>query len=116
MLQFKCFRGKYGVRVLHQSQKHRDALPEPSESMPLRGITSRALAQKHVTFRGTCYLCQYTAHSQMRCPLRFCRACKTYGHSEAVCTRFVLGTTASRRSGGKKGREDEDPDALAEWD
>jgi hypothetical protein len=37
------------------------------------------------SFYGYCYLCGYSRHSQMYCPLRFCTTCKQYGHSSKVC-------------------------------
>lgn len=83
----------------------------------LRGITSRTLVQRHVAFHGACYLCQYASHSQMFCPLRWCRACKRFGHSEAVCARIV-GPAAMRRAGAGGGTDADDDweEALAEWD
>lgn len=40
---------------------------------------------QHVSFFGRCYNCKYSAHSQKYCPLRYCKKCKQYGHTEGVC-------------------------------
>jgi len=40
-----------------------------------------------ISFFGRCFQCQYMSHSQKYCPLRQCKACKQYGHSETVCRR-----------------------------
>lgn len=120
MLQFKCFRGKHGVRALCQDQGHgqgqnqargkKEKEMKPADGgINLRGITSRSLVQRHATFRGTCCLCQYPAHSQMFCPLRLCRVCKRFGHSEAVCTHLTGEAIAVDD-------EEAEEDAIAEWD
>ena len=43
----------------------------------------------HVSFFGKCYHCRYSAHSQKYCPLRFCKLCNEYGHSEIVCPSML---------------------------
>lgn len=69
--------------------------------------TMRGLASKRrVAFHGRCYYCDYHSHSQMFCPKRWCRVCKEYGHSEAVC----------RRGGGGESGAGGDDDAGVEWD
>ena len=40
---------------------------------------------QHVSFFGRCYNCKYSAHSQKYCPLRYCKKCNQYGHTESVC-------------------------------
>lgn len=39
------------------------------------------------SFFGRCFQCLYMSHSQKYCPLRMCRACNQYGHSEIVCQK-----------------------------
>jgi len=36
-------------------------------------------------FYGCCYICDYEKHNQNFCPLRYCLACRQYGHSDKVC-------------------------------
>jgi hypothetical protein len=45
------------------------------------GTTSTSIS----SFFGYCYFCDYSRHSQNHCPLRKCRECRNYGHSEKVC-------------------------------
>lgn len=119
MISFKCHHGKYGIRAMRPSKE--DSFKQPKEPQEpqgainhvgvngsLRGIASRSLAQKHVMFHGTCYLCKYSSHSQMFCPLRWCRACKMFGHSEAVCAR-IAGDASELVDASVE-------DELAEWD
>lgn len=60
-----------------------------------RGLTSKAMTSRHVAFHGSCYYCGYESHSQMYCPLRWCHACKEYGHSEAVCSKLAAARDAA---------------------
>jgi len=43
-----------------------------------------------ISFFGRCFQCQYMSHSQKYCPLRLCKLCRQYGHSEAVCKKQRL--------------------------
>ena len=42
---------------------------------------------QYVSFFGRCYHCKCSGHSQKYCPLRICKQCKQYGHSELACWR-----------------------------
>lgn len=86
---YKAFIGRHGMRTLASG----------ITGGVLRGLTSKSI---HVTFHGSCYYCGYASHSQMYCPLRWCKVCKQYGHSEAVCARL------------RPPSHDDDEDA--EWD
>ena len=37
-------------------------------------------------FFGRCYNCRILGHSQKFCPLRYCRVCKAWGHTDNVCS------------------------------
>jgi cbb3-type cytochrome oxidase cytochrome c subunit len=76
-IAYKAFFGRHVIRAM-AGQPH-----------VLRGMTSKTIAARHVTFHGSCYYCGYASHSQMYCPLRWCKVCKQYGHSEAVCARLM---------------------------
>ena len=68
---------------------------------------------QYVSFFGRCYHCKCSAHSQKYCPLRMCKQCKRYGHSELACWRKKVrapnpglfgpqsrGAPTARRAGG----------------
>lgn len=46
------------------------------------------------SFFGRCFQCQYMSHSQKYCPLRMCRTCKQFGHSEIVCQKYTHSNSA----------------------
>lgn len=57
-------------------------------------------------FRGYCYICNNSQHSQNYCPLARCVNCTLYGHTQKVCdfytdesqkTQNVTGSTISPR-------------------
>ena len=60
---------------------------QPSNSASLSSSTSMP-ALSAISFFGRCFQCQYMSHSQKYCPLRQCKLCRTYGHSEIVCHKL----------------------------
>lgn len=61
--------------------------------------TSTSLpALNTIAFFGRCFQCHYMSHSQKYCPLRQCKTCKQWGHSETVCRgRRVPQNSSGRR-------------------
>lgn len=57
------------------------------KAVPVQHLNERQSALNAISFFGRCFQCQYMSHSQKYCPLRQCKACKQYGHSETVCRR-----------------------------
>lgn len=115
---YKAFVGRRGIQAMAPGDAARTpgkkgkpgrtpTRPPPAMTPPvqpvLRGITSKSIAARRVTFHGCCYYCGYEAHSQMYCPLRWCKVCRHYGHSEAVCSKL------------RPSREEEEEDD-GEWD
>ena len=51
----------------------------------LEGVTAPQRMRNYdlpqTPFFGQCFLCKQSGHSQRFCPLKFCRICRTYGHS-----------------------------------
>lgn len=67
-----------------------------------------------ISFFGRCFQCHYMSHSQKYCPLRQCKTCKEFGHSEIMCQRvqnkFTRGTLAlrsGRSTGTTEGADEE---------
>ena len=60
----------------------------PTNNASSMGLKAHPL--QYVSFFGKCYHCRYSAHSQKYCPLRLCKQCKQYGHSESVCWKKQL--------------------------
>lgn len=56
-------------------------------SVPIQQQVGSINTLNAISFFGRCFQCQYMSHSQKYCPLRQCKACKLYGHSETVCRR-----------------------------
>lgn len=55
-------------------------------------------ALNSISFFGRCFQCHYMSHSQKYCPLRQCKTCKQWGHSETVCR----GRRAPQNSSGRR--------------
>lgn len=72
--------------------------PTAADNMATPGLNT-------ISFFGRCFQCHYMSHSQKYCPLRQCKTCKEFGHSEIMCQRvqnkFTRGTLGFR--GGKGG-------------
>ena len=78
-----------GTRMLHKHKYHLDVGTETvvyfSNPVAMGKFSQFRNPLQHVSFFGKCYQCKYAAHSQKYCPLRYCKLCKSYGHSEMVC-------------------------------
>lgn len=75
----KRFICQYSLTVGSESVQH-------GRSAPVQQVPSINTLNA-ISFFGRCFQCQYMSHSQKYCPLRQCKACKQYGHSETVCRR-----------------------------
>lgn len=78
-----------GIRISHRHNYHLEIGKETivyfSNPVSMSKFSQFSNPLQHVSFFGKCYHCKYSAHSQKYCPLRYCKLCKTYGHSEMVC-------------------------------
>ncbi len=78
-----------GIRISHRHHYHLEIGKETivyfSNPVSMSKFSQFSNPLQHVSFFGKCYHCKYSAHSQKYCPLRYCKLCKTYGHSEMVC-------------------------------
>ena len=78
-----------GTRMLHKHKYHLDVGKETvvyfDNPVAMGKFSQFRNPLQHVSFFGKCYQCKYAAHSQKYCPLRYCKLCKSYGHSEMVC-------------------------------
>ena len=78
-----------GIRIRHRHHYHLEIGKETivyfSNPVSMSKFSQFSNPLQHVSFFGKCYHCKYSAHSQKYCPLRYCKLCKAYGHSEMVC-------------------------------
>jgi hypothetical protein len=68
---------------------------QPSNSAILGSSTSMP-ALSAISFFGRCFQCHYMSHSQKYCPLRQCKLCRAYGHSEIVCHKLQSQKSSTR--------------------
>ena len=89
-----------GTRLAHRHRYHLDVGTETivyfDNPVSMSRFSHFRNPLQHVSFFGRCYNCKYAAHSQKYCPLRYCKMCKSYGHSEVVC--WMRNDTASPSS------------------
>lgn len=64
-----------------------DGGQRPHAANSFSPASAAATSINAISFFGRCFQCHYMSHSQKYCPLRLCKLCKQYGHSEAVCKK-----------------------------
>jgi hypothetical protein len=84
-------------RQLEQKRRKRKAsaygVKRGKQEISLRPLRSHSLgapsANQGPTFHfyGECFYCMYPSHSQKYCPLKQCKRCMNFGHSQSVCVR-----------------------------
>ena len=64
------------------NQLYRFTIKKGNMSVP---VIDKKYERPNYSFYGSCYHCSCADHSQNFCPLRYCRRCYRYGHSDKVC-------------------------------
>lgn len=89
---YSLLMGKQRIQLDRQEPFGMSVMPAPLQPMGSSvTTTSDAGSLNAVSFFGRCFQCQYMAHSQKYCPLRLCKSCREFGHSEIVCPRAKSG-------------------------
>lgn len=90
-----------GKQPVAQRSRGGEMAAQPSSQPVNTGILSSSTsmpALSAISFFGRCFQCQYMSHSQKYCPLRQCKLCRTYGHSEIVCHKLQQPQKSSTRA------------------
>ena len=68
---------------VHFSPERRYVITNGKQPPLRRGLQPQMVLQG--VFHGRCYSCKCLGHSQKWCPIRRCKICYQFGHSDAVC-------------------------------